>query len=51
MTIAILDNEITRDSEYAQRMYAQIPLESNILLLKYFHFFSLITFRIYTVGI
>lgn len=39
MTIAILDNEITRDSEYAQRTYAQIPLESDTLLVKHFLFF------------
>lgn len=39
MTIAIVDNEITRDSDYALRTYAQIPLESNTLLVKYFLFF------------
>ena len=38
MTTTILDNEITRVSEYAQRMQAQIPFESDMLLNKHFIF-------------
>lgn len=38
MTVAILDNEITKDSEYSQRMQAQIPLESDMLPVKHFIF-------------
>lgn len=36
MTNAISDNEITRDSEYMQRMQAQIPLDYDMLLVKPF---------------
>lgn len=38
MTIGILDNEIMRDAEYIQRMQAQNPFDSHVLLVKHFIF-------------